>query len=58
MDIKPGTRILLKKDNDKIVLQPLTVFTQKLAGLTGGSIGKEPKGVEQFIDKYRQEGEP
>jgi hypothetical protein len=58
MEIKPGTRLLLKKEKDKIVLQALPSFTQKLAGLTGGAIGKDPKGVEQFIDKERQEREP
>jgi hypothetical protein len=42
---KPGTRLLLKKEKDKIVLQALPSFTQKLAGLTGGAIGKDPKGA-------------
>ncbi|MBW1746580.1 MAG: AbrB/MazE/SpoVT family DNA-binding domain-containing protein [Deltaproteobacteria bacterium] len=34
MNIKAGTKILLHKEENKIILQPVTSFTQKLAGLT------------------------
>lgn len=58
LEIKPGTRMLIKKEKDKIILQPMPSFTNKLAGLTNHSIGKTPKDVEDFIDQERKEREP
>jgi len=55
MELKPGTRMLLKKENDRIVLQSMPSFTERLSGLTGGSIGKHSEEVDRFIDNERQE---
>ena len=40
MKIKPGTKILLSKEDNRIILQPVSSFTEKLSGLTAGSFGK------------------
>jgi len=42
MNTRPGTRVLLMKENDKIILQPVSSFTEKLAGITRQSFGKTP----------------
>ncbi|KKL23079.1 hypothetical protein LCGC14_2428970 [marine sediment metagenome] len=39
MNIKAGTKILLHREENKIILQPVTSFTQRLAGLTDQSFG-------------------
>lgn len=58
LEIKPGTRMLIKKENDKIILQTVSSFTRKLTGLTRQSIGKSPKDVDHFIDRERRERKP
>jgi AbrB family looped-hinge helix DNA binding protein len=58
MEIKPGTQMLLKKEKDRIVLQTMPSFTEKLSGLTSGSFGNNAVEIDQFIDNERQEREP
>jgi AbrB family looped-hinge helix DNA binding protein len=55
MNIKTGTKILLHREENKIILQPVTSFTQKLAGLTAQSFGKTPDEVKAYIDEERKE---
>jgi AbrB family looped-hinge helix DNA binding protein len=55
MNIKAGTKILLHKEENKIILQPINSFTQKLAGLTAQSFGKTSGEVEAYIDEERQD---
>ena len=55
MNLKPGTRVLLTKENDKIILQPIYSFTEKLAGMTEQSFGKTPRKVEKYIDEERKD---
>ncbi len=55
MNIKPGTKILLNREKNKIILQPVPSFTQKLSGLTAGSFGNDAKQVEEYIDKERKD---
>ena len=54
MNIKPGTKILLHKEENKIILQPVTSFTQKLAGLTAQSFGRSPDEIKAYIDEERK----
>jgi len=55
MNIKTGTRILLNREENRIILQPVPSFTQKLSGLTSGSFGDDPKQVEEYIDNERKD---
>ncbi|MEA3360100.1 MAG: AbrB/MazE/SpoVT family DNA-binding domain-containing protein [Thermodesulfobacteriota bacterium] len=55
MNIKPGKKILLHKEENKIILQPINSFTQKLAGLTAQSFGKSPDEIKAYIDEERKE---
>jgi len=55
MKIAPGTRMLLTRDKDKLVLQPLSSFTKKLSGLTANTIGRTPQDVDAFIDSERKD---
>ena len=55
MNLKAGTRVLLTRENDKIILQPVYSFTEKLSGITKQGLGKTPKEVEKFIEKVRRD---
>ena len=55
MNLKAGTRVLLTRENDKIILQPVYSFTEKLSGITKQSPGKTPREVEKFIEKVRRD---
>ena len=53
MNLKPGTRVLITKENDKIILHPVYSFTEKLSGITKKSFGKTPQEVEKYIEDER-----
>ena len=53
MNLNAGTRILLTKKNDKIILQPVSSFAEKLSGITRQSYGKTPQEVDDYIQKER-----
>jgi AbrB family looped-hinge helix DNA binding protein len=55
MDIEPGTKILLSREKNKIILQPVPSFTQKLSGITVKSIGETPEKVEEYLDEQRKD---
>jgi len=55
MNIKPGTRVLIHKDKDRLTLETVTSFTKKLVGLTQKTIGNTPKKVEEYFDQARKE---
>lgn len=55
MNIKAGTKILLSREENKIVLQPVTSFTEKLTGLTKQSFGTSPNDIKACIDEERKE---
>lgn len=55
MNIKTGTKILLSREENKIILQPVPSFTQKLAGLTSQSFGSSPDEIKAYIDKDRKD---
>jgi AbrB family looped-hinge helix DNA binding protein len=54
MGIKAGTKILLLREEDKIILQPVSSFTQSLEGLTAQSFGKNPDEISEYIDEERK----
>jgi AbrB family looped-hinge helix DNA binding protein len=54
MKIKPGTRILLSKEDNKVILQPVSSFTEKISGLTAGCFGKDKKAVDDYIVNERK----
>ena len=53
MNLNAGTRVLLTKKNDKIILQPVPSFTEQLSGITRHSFAKNPQEVEDYIQKER-----
>jgi len=55
MSIKGGTRMLLTKEEDKIILQPIHSFTEKLSGISSGSFGKTAKDIQEYIDRERED---
>ena len=55
MNIKTGTKILLHREENRIILQPVTSFTQKLTGLTTRSFGSSPDEIKGYIDEERKE---
>ncbi len=55
MNIKSGTKILLSREENRIILQPVVSFTEKLSGLTAGKFGKSADDVQKFIDDERKE---
>ena len=55
MGIKPGTKVILTRHHDRIVLTPVASFTERLRGLTAQSFGKTPEDIDQYIDRERSE---
>lgn len=55
MKIKSGTKILLSREENRIVLQPVISFTEKLSGLTAKRFGKSAAEVQKYIDEERKE---
>jgi AbrB family looped-hinge helix DNA binding protein len=55
MHLSAGTRVLLTKKDDKIILQPVASFTEKLSGITRQSFGKTPQEVEDYVQKERRD---
>lgn len=54
MEIKSGMRMLISKSDNKIVLQPIPSFTDKLAGVTTKSFGQSAEDVRQHLDEERK----
>ena len=57
LEIKPGSRMLLSREDDRLILTPVHSFTEKLAGLTQQAIGTTPQDVDAFIDTQREDRE-
>ncbi|MBU2644855.1 AbrB/MazE/SpoVT family DNA-binding domain-containing protein [bacterium] len=55
MKIEAGTRILLTREDDKIIMQPVASFTNKLAGLTKKSFGESAEDITQVINSERDD---
>jgi len=54
MNIKTGTKILLSREKNRIILQPVPSFTQKLKGLTAQGFASSPGELEEYIDRERE----
>ncbi len=55
MKIKSGTKILLSREENRIILQPVVSFTEKLSGLTAKKFGKTAAEVQKYIDGGRKD---
>jgi AbrB family looped-hinge helix DNA binding protein len=55
MEIKTGMRMLISKSDNKIILQPVPSFTDKLAGVTAMSFGQSAEEVQEGLDKGRED---
>lgn len=55
MNLIAGTRIILSREKDAILLQPVYSFTEKLSGITKGSFGKTAEEVEAYLDMERRD---
>ena len=55
MNIKPGSRVLIHKEEGRLILETVSSFTQKLAGITQKSIGGTPESVDAFVDGLRKD---
>lgn len=55
LEIEPGAKMLLSREDDRIILKPVHSFTDKLAGLTKQSIAETPEEVTAFIDAERED---
>ncbi len=55
MDIQPGTQMLLRRDREKLILEMVPSFTQKLTGLTKNAIAETPDEVDAYIDDERND---
>ena len=55
MNIKAGSWVLLSREGDKIIMKPVSSFTEKLSGITKKSIGKKPKEIEEYINEERRD---
>ena len=54
MNIKGGTKILLTCEKDKMILQPVASFTERLSGITEHCFGKTASEVKKYIDEERK----
>lgn len=55
MNIKPGSRILIHREEDRLTLEAVPSFTQKLSGLTQNTIANTSASVDVFVDEQREE---
>jgi len=55
MNIKPGTSVLIHKEEGRLILEAVPSFTQKLSGLTQNTIGNTSESIDAFIDDERKE---
>ncbi len=55
MEITTGMRMLISKSDNKIVLQPVPSFTDKLAGVTARSFGESADEVQKHLDEGRKD---
>jgi len=55
MNIKSGTKILLTREENRLILQPVVSFTDRLSGLTAQKFGKTAADVQKYIDEERKD---
>ncbi|RLB04748.1 MAG: AbrB/MazE/SpoVT family DNA-binding domain-containing protein [Deltaproteobacteria bacterium] len=54
MKLKEGTYLLLSREGERIILQPVPSFTEELMGLTRGCFGSTARDVQNYIDEERK----
>jgi len=55
MNITAGSKVLINRHKDKLILELIPSFTSKLSGLTEQSTGRNSGDVDRFIDSERNE---
>ncbi len=55
MNIKSGTKILMSREDNKIILRPILSFTNTLIGLTAHSFGETAEEVHEKLDEQRKD---
>jgi AbrB family looped-hinge helix DNA binding protein len=55
MEIKPGSKMLISRDDNRLILTSVHSFTDMLSGLTRQPIAKTAQEVTDFIDAERAE---
>ena len=55
MNIKSGTKILLTREENRLILQPVVSFTDRLSGLVAQKFGKAAADVQKYIDEERKD---
>lgn len=55
MNIKCGTKILMSREDNKIILRPVPSFTDTLTGLTARSFGETAEEVHENLDEQRKD---
>ncbi|MDX9819464.1 MAG: AbrB/MazE/SpoVT family DNA-binding domain-containing protein [Desulfococcus multivorans] len=55
LEIKPGGKMLISREKDRLILKTVPSFTEKLAGLTKKTIAETPDEVAAYIDEQRQD---
>lgn len=55
LELKPGSKMLLSREEDRLVLTPVHSFTEKLSGLTKQSMAKTLEDVTAFIEVERED---
>jgi len=55
MEIKTGTKVLITKEKDRLILQPIPSFTERLIGITQQSFGRTPKEINEYLDEARKD---
>jgi AbrB family looped-hinge helix DNA binding protein len=55
MEIKPGSKLIVSMEKDRLILKSVPSFTDKLSGLTQQSIAKTSNDVDAYIDTERED---
>jgi hypothetical protein len=45
--------LLLREEDDHLILQPIASFADRLEGATQGCFGDTPAAVDRYLDKER-----
>jgi AbrB family looped-hinge helix DNA binding protein len=53
LEIRPGSKMLISRDQDRLILKSVPSFTEKLSGLTKQSIADTPAAVDAYINAER-----
>jgi AbrB family looped-hinge helix DNA binding protein len=55
MELKPGTKMLISRYQDKLILKAVPSFTERLSGLTQKTMADTVQDVEAYIDGERED---